>query len=102
MAKETPKQRQERLKLYQSYRESGEGYRAFAREHGTKEWRVRWAVKKTEREMNGRDFQEVSVGLGLCEGSEFEIRLSNGRELRLKGAFSEKRLATLIRVLEQC
>ena len=102
MAKEKPEQREGRLQLYQSYRESGKSCRAFGLDYGMTESSVRWVVKKTERELKGRDFQEVRVGPNLCGGSEFEIRLTNGRELRLKGAFSEKRLATLIRVLEQC
>ena len=102
MPKESPKQRTERLALYQSYMESGQAITEFSRERGTSYWRVKSAIRKTEAEQKrgGGSFQEVS--LPVLGGGEYSVTLRNGRELRIPGHFSEKRVRQLIEIIESC
>jgi hypothetical protein len=101
MPKESPKARQERLSLCASYGESGQTVTEFIRELGISYWRLKSALKKTERE-SGAGFQELSVAGGLPGGGEYTVMLRGGRELRLPVHFIEKRVRQLVEILETC
>lgn len=100
MSVETEEQKRTRLQIYESFKDSGESIKCFARTNGLTEWKVRTAIRKTESETGLGSFQELNIS-GISESS-YEVELANGRVLRLKGMFSTKRVEQLLKVLEQC
>lgn len=79
------------------YRESGLSLKDFSEERGLSAWALRSWCKRTEDA--GGAFVEVSLP---GAGAEYAVVLRNGRELKVSGSFSEKRVRQLIAVLEQC
>ena len=77
--------------------ESGQSFKEFSSERGIPYWTLKSAVKRIESE--GGSFREVAVP---GSGSEFTVRLRNGRELRIPNLFSPKRVQQLIEILESC
>jgi len=104
MPKETQEQRAERLRLHRAYTESGQTVSEFSRERGTTPWKVRSAVKRTESEgpSGKHGFQEMALLPDVGGSGEYSVTLKNGRELRIPGHFTEKRVRQLIEILETC
>jgi hypothetical protein len=100
MTVETEAQKRTRLQIYESFKDSGESIKGFARNNGFTVWKVQTAIRKTESETGTGKFQELSFS-GISESS-YEVELANGRVLRIKGIFSTKRVEQLIKVLEEC
>ena len=103
MPKENSSQRLERVALVQTYRESGQTIAEFARERGSTPWKIRYAVRRTEKEEEKiSGFQEIAVPLSGSSVSDYSIVFRSGRELRIPAHFSEKRVRQLIEIVESC
>lgn len=84
-------------RVYREYCESGLSIREFSDERRVSYWSLKAWAKRFESE--GRKFIEIGVPLA---SPEYTLVLRNGRELRIPGLFSEKRLRQLIGVVEEC
>ena len=79
------------------FEESGLSVKDFCEERGINTWNLRDWRKRT----GGPESKFVEVALS-AGGAEYSVVLRNGRELKVSGSFSEKRVRQLIAVLEQC
>ena len=84
-------------RIVAEYQESGLSLKDFCSERGLTPWTLRSWCKRTEGE--GSNFVEVALP---AAGAEYSVILRNGRELKVSGSFSEKRVRQLIAVIEQC
>lgn len=97
MRKKAKKSQEDWRQIIQEYEESGLTLKEFSKERGVNTWSLRDWRKRLGSKTGA--FVEVALPGG---GAEYSIQLRNGRELRVSGAFSEKRVRQLIEVLERC
>jgi transposase-like protein len=83
--------------LVAEFGESGLTVKDFCEERGINTWTLRDWRRRIEAQEGG--FVEVTLP---GAGAEYSVVLGNGRELKVSGSFSEKRVRQLIAVLEQC
>jgi hypothetical protein len=96
-SKKAQERRTQWRRLYQEYVESGLNAKEFSRERRVLYWSLKAWVKRFEAE--GSKFVEIGAPL---VSPEYTLVLRNGRELRISGLFSERRLRQLIGVVEEC
>ena len=97
MANHRKRSREDWQKIIREYEESGLTIKDFSKEAGVSAWSIKDWRKKFRIESD--TFVELACP---SIGAEYSIVLSNGRELRVSGSFSEKRVKQLIGVLEEC
>lgn len=98
MRRKRPKDASEWRQVIGEFEESGLSAKDFCEERGLNTWTLRDWRKRVEKQ-DGK-FIEVSLPAGAA--AEYSVVLRNGRELKVSGSFSEKRVRQLIAVLEQC
>ena len=97
MKKGKPKGASEWRQIVALFDESGLSLKEFCEERGINTWTLRDWRKRVAAESGS--FVEVALP---AAGAEYAVILRNGRELKVSGSFSEKRVRQLIAVLEQC
>ena len=78
------------------YSESGMSINAYCNEHGIPYYQMKYWLKKFAKQ-SGEERSDKFVEVQLSESSaEYVIRISNGRELILRGSYSVGRVERLL------